>query len=113
MSTSGCSLPAKPKMQHTEVLLARSLACEPQPLVYRRAQVLMMLAEEGRRPIRVRSAEERVAVPPVKEEGRGLRNRRVREHGLEDFQDFLLNLCVGQCLDALREITLGKRPGQS
>ena len=68
-----------------------------------------MLAEERRRPVRVRAAEERVARPAREVERDGIGNGRVREHGAQYPKHFSLHLRIGERFDAQRIVTLRER----
>jgi len=52
----------------TEMFRASMFPGEPDPTIYHSCQVLMMLFEKRRGPVRVRSPEERITPPPLKVE---------------------------------------------
>lgn len=90
----------------TEVLLTCRLPGEPQPAADRRTQVLVVLTEEGRGPVGVRAAEERVARPAGEVERDRVWNGHVGEHSSEDAHDLILHLGVRKRFDAQRVVAL-------
>lgn len=80
--------------------LTRRLAREPQPFLHVGTQVDLMLAQEVRRPVRVRPAEQRIAVPPLEVQVERGWDCRVGKHGAQHGQDLFLYGRVCHGLDA-------------
>ena len=82
-------------------------ASEPQPVIDGGPQVIVVLLEEARRPVRVASAGEWVVVPPVEKDRGGLGDiGHVRVHGVEDVHQFRLDLRIGHRFNTFRPVTL-------
>ena len=71
-------------------------ASEPQSITDRRSQIIMMLLEKARRPIRVAPTTERVVVPPVEQDrGRFRHVGYIGVHCVQNAHQFRLDLAIG------------------
>lgn len=72
------------------------------------AKIGLVFAQKRRRPIRIRTAEQRVAMPSVEVEINWIRYVDTWIHALQNGKYFGLHLFVRQGLDAFREVTLAQ-----
>ena len=83
------------------------LTSEPQPVIDGSPQIVVVLLEEARRPVRVASAGEWVVVPSMDKDRGGFGHvGHVRIHGVEDVHQFLLDFLIGHRLSAPRPVAL-------
>ena len=82
-------------------------ASEPQLVTNGRPQVIVVLLEKARGPIRVASTSEWVVVPPVEQDGSGFWHvGHIRVHSTENVHQFRLDFMISQRFDTLRPVTL-------
>lgn len=90
-----------------EILLRAVFAGEPQSIADRRPQIIVVLLEEARRPIRIAATGERVIVPPVEQDGGGLWHvDHVGVHGVQNVHQLRLDFGISQRLNTLRPVAL-------
>lgn len=86
----------KEKRDTYEILLGTVFTSKPQPVTDRRPQVIMVLLEKARRPIRVAPTSERVVVPPVEMDRGGFGYvGHIGVHRMQNVHQFRLDFAIG------------------